>query len=250
MSRWDGLRTLMDLLDQWHVDGPRTGLSDASAEALAQLVPSDTIALVEFSAERSTVHDFREWPSPSGLVRPDAPPPPEEQAAFWSLFWASPFCSDAEAPGRRAAITMQQDFHPGRSWRRTPIYRDFLVRAPVEAGVIVPLPGPPGRSRRLLLTRQVSHDYDEDDRLVLRLLRPHLAAALSRTGRPELTDRQREILRLVALGATNETIGRRLSLSAGTVRKHLEHAYERLGAHNRADAVARAFPDGVDDDDT
>lgn len=246
MSRWDGLRALMTLLDQSHADGPEAGLSDASAEELAKLVPSDTIALFEFAAATSTVTDFREWPGPSGLVDPDAPPSPEEQAAFWSLFWASPFCSYAEAPGRRAAITMQQDFHFGRAWRRTPMYRDFLVRAPVEAEVILPLPAPPGRSRRLLLTRQVSRDYDEDDRLVLRLLRPHLAAALSRAARPELTDRQREILRLVALGATNETIGRRLGLSAGTVRKHLENAYERLGAHNRADAVARAFPDGVD----
>lgn len=245
MSRWDGLRALMFLLDESHADVSETGLSDASVQELARLVPSDTIALFEFTAATSTVTDFREWPGPSGLVSPDAAPSAEDETAFWSLFWASPFCTYAEAPGRRAAITMQQDFHFGSAWRRTPLYRDFLVRAPVEAEVILPLPAPHGRSRRLLLTRKVRRDYDEDDRLVLRLLRPHLAAALGRRPRADLTDRQREILRLVALGATNDTIGRRLGLSAGTVRKHLENAYERLGAHSRADAVSRAFPDGV-----
>ena len=245
MSRWDGLRSLMTLLDQPRADGPEAGVSQEGADELARLVASDGIALFEFSAACSTVIDFREWPVPSGLVSSDPPASPEEQAAFWALFWASPFCSYAEAPGRRTAITMQQDFHVGRAWRRTPIYVDFLSRARVEAEIILPLPAPPGRSRRLLLTRQVSRDYDEDDRLMLRLLRPHLAAALSRAASPGLTDRQREILSLVAIGATNETIGRRLGLSAGTVRKHLENAYRRLGARSRADAVARAFPEGV-----
>ena len=45
-----------------------------------------------------------------------------------------------------------------------------------------------------------------------------------------LTPRQREVLSLVAEGLTNREIARRLDISPGTVRIHLEHAYPKLGA--------------------
>jgi RNA polymerase sigma factor (sigma-70 family) len=53
-----------------------------------------------------------------------------------------------------------------------------------------------------------------------------------------LSPRQREILELVAAGKTNAEIARVLWISPGTVRKHLENAYERLGVHTRTGAVA------------
>ena len=46
--------------------------------------------------------------------------------------------------------------------------------------------------------------------------------------RPDLTPRQWEILHGVAAGATNRQIGHRLGVSEATVRKHLEHVFERL----------------------
>lgn len=55
-----------------------------------------------------------------------------------------------------------------------------------------------------------------------------------------LSPRQREILELVAAGKTNAEIARLLWISPGTVRKHLENAYERLGVHTRTGAVAAA----------
>jgi DNA-binding CsgD family transcriptional regulator len=55
-----------------------------------------------------------------------------------------------------------------------------------------------------------------------------------------LTAREREILALVAEGATNAEIAERLWITVATVRKHLEHAYEKLGVRNRT-AAARAF---------
>jgi DNA-binding CsgD family transcriptional regulator len=53
-----------------------------------------------------------------------------------------------------------------------------------------------------------------------------------------LTDRELEILRLAATGMSVEGIGRRLYLSRNTVKSHLAHAYAKLGAHNRAEAIA------------
>lgn len=58
-----------------------------------------------------------------------------------------------------------------------------------------------------------------------------------------LTGRQREILRFVARGLTNREIGRALGIREGTVRKHLEHSYLRLGVLSRTGAVAAAFGD-------
>jgi DNA-binding CsgD family transcriptional regulator len=53
-----------------------------------------------------------------------------------------------------------------------------------------------------------------------------------------LTDREREVLRLAAGGLSIEAIGDRLYLSRNTVKSHLAHAYGKLGAHNRAEAIA------------
>ena len=55
---------------------------------------------------------------------------------------------------------------------------------------------------------------------------------------PPLTDREREILELVAAGKTNAEIAEAIWIAPGTVRKHLENVYEKLGVHSRTAAVA------------
>jgi DNA-binding CsgD family transcriptional regulator len=55
---------------------------------------------------------------------------------------------------------------------------------------------------------------------------------------PPLTDREREILELVAAGKTNGEIAEAIWIAPGTVRKHLENVYEKLGVHSRTAAVA------------
>ena len=108
-------------------------------------------------------------------------------------------------------------------------------------------PSGPGRSVRLFLFRGAGPDFSEHDRALLTLLRPHLQQAYldaeqRRDGTPQLTPRHWELLRLVAAGHTNAQIARRLSLSEGTVRKHLENIYARLQVSSRTAAVTRAFP--------
>jgi DNA-binding NarL/FixJ family response regulator len=58
-----------------------------------------------------------------------------------------------------------------------------------------------------------------------------------------LTTRQRELLRLVAAGLDNIAIARQLGLSPGTVRKHLENAFTRLGVSSRTAAIAKLHPE-------
>jgi DNA-binding NarL/FixJ family response regulator len=60
-------------------------------------------------------------------------------------------------------------------------------------------------------------------------------------GAPELTQREREVLRLLADGFANEEIGRQLFISPETVRTHIRKAMTKLDAETRTQAVAKAL---------
>ncbi|HZU69753.1 MAG TPA: response regulator transcription factor [Ktedonobacteraceae bacterium] len=55
-----------------------------------------------------------------------------------------------------------------------------------------------------------------------------------------LSEREIEILQLVAGGLSNSEIAGRLVITRGTVKKHLEHIYSKLDAHSRTAAIVRA----------
>lgn len=76
--------------------------------------------------------------------------------------------------------------------------------------------------------------------------RSYLDPALRRTtGRAQLTERELEVLSLLADGLRHEEIGLRLGIGSETVRTHLRKASERLGATTRTQAVATAFRLGL-----
>ncbi|NOK61441.1 MAG: hypothetical protein GFH27_549311n152 [Chloroflexi bacterium AL-W] len=61
------------------------------------------------------------------------------------------------------------------------------------------------------------------------------------TDLPEaLTNREREILQLIAMGFSNNEISQRLVVSVGTIKTHSHHIYGKLGVRNRVEAVDRA----------
>jgi DNA-binding NarL/FixJ family response regulator len=70
-----------------------------------------------------------------------------------------------------------------------------------------------------------------------------LAASSIGNKLPELTQRERDVLRLLADGHANEEIGKRLFISAETVRTHVRKAMDKLDADTRTQAVARALRD-------
>lgn len=55
----------------------------------------------------------------------------------------------------------------------------------------------------------------------------------------QLSNREREVLHLIARGMTNAAIGRELSLSLHTVKQHASAIYRKLDVRNRAEAVQR-----------
>ena len=60
-----------------------------------------------------------------------------------------------------------------------------------------------------------------------------------------LSDREHEVLSLIAKGASNRDAAARLSISEATVKTHLLHIYAKLGVSDRAAAVAEAFNRGL-----
>jgi two-component system response regulator DesR len=78
----------------------------------------------------------------------------------------------------------------------------------------------------------------------LRTVDPGLALAALSEGTNPLTDREREVLVVSMEEATVADIARRLFLSEGTIRNHLSAAIQKVGAHNRAEAVRIAQEKG------
>lgn len=62
---------------------------------------------------------------------------------------------------------------------------------------------------------------------------------------PELTEREREVLALVAQGRNNEAIAARLSLSLKTVRNHVSNILSKLQVSDRAQAIVKARDAGM-----
>ncbi|MGM7698034.1 response regulator [Microbacterium sp. A84] len=79
-------------------------------------------------------------------------------------------------------------------------------------------------------------------------LAPTVAARLlGRMRRPSsgnLSQREVEVLDLIARGSTNREAARRLFVSEATIKTHLLHAFAKLGVNDRAAAVAAAFSRG------
>src|SRR5258708_36795045 len=60
-----------------------------------------------------------------------------------------------------------------------------------------------------------------------------------------LTDRELEVLRLVAMGLTNREIGQLLFIAEGTVKTHIEHIIGKLGVSDRVQAAVWAACQGL-----
>ena len=80
------------------------------------------------------------------------------------------------------------------------------------------------------------------------------ALRLLRTGRPRpvvgaaLSEREIEVLRLLAAGLPYKAIAAELFLSQGTIRKHIEHIYRKLRVNNKVSAVSKGRDLGLLED--
>ena len=99
-----------------------------------------------------------------------------------------------------------------------------------------------GRKRLENLTRQiVIHVGQLTGREAEQIVAPTRAAAPA----IDLTTQERRILQLLSLGLGTAALSRELHISAVTVRNHVQHILQKLGAHTRLEAVIRAARNGL-----
>ena len=71
------------------------------------------------------------------------------------------------------------------------------------------------------------------------LPRSAISVAVDTHGEP-LTSREREVLRLIASGLSNEEIAAQLTVGVSTIKKHINHMFSKLGVDSRTRAIVRA----------
>jgi DNA-binding CsgD family transcriptional regulator len=247
------LRALAAIVSQDRPDLPDgDGLLPPSllADLMAQ-IPCDGISLEHYDTGLQ-VHSWLQGDDEDD----DAGLPEDWARVFWTHYWDCLICSHPVRTGDLRAVTKTSDFYSARQWHSTGMYIDCIRPQGLEHHLMLALPelpeaaAAPGRYVRLVLHRSLGPDFSERDRALLVLLRPHLHQACLDAERrrhpvPRLTPRQNDLLRLLAAGHTNAQIARRLGISEGTVRTHLENIYEKLNVSSRTAAVIRAFPDRV-----
>src|SRR5262249_20787875 len=140
------------------------------------------------------------------------------------------------------------------AYRATEFYRRLARRHGLEYSIATWIRLPDGGIRGLWLD-SARRDFDDHDVALLDLGGRQLQRLSGRGRRqppdvhvargPGPPERQAEILALAAVGRSNIEIGHELSISQHTVRTHLENAFDRLGVHTRAAAVARAWELGI-----
>jgi DNA-binding CsgD family transcriptional regulator len=130
-----------------------------------------------------------------------------------------------------------------RRFRRAPLYGEFFGPAAIGHQLTIGLEATPRRLIGMWFNR-ARRDFADDDLLMAELLRPRLQAAEAAVRRAAtraaLTAREREVLDIVATGATNATIAEALVVSPATVKKHLDNIYAKVGVSSRATAADRA----------
>ena len=214
-------------------------------DALRGVIPCDTVA-------------YRAWRRHEVLDRSFAP---DELAQRWPVWLRYPlFRHDDPHPsepaprnGDRSPVVTHgagplvlSDAVGVRFWH-TGLYFELMRPFGIRDVMKLFLP-PQGSEAAVFVFDRSGRGFGEGDRTILARLAPALAQ-LRRSARLRstvvdderlqgLTPRELTVLARVAAGETNEQIARALVVSPSTVRKHLEHVYEKLQVRNRTAATA------------
>jgi DNA-binding CsgD family transcriptional regulator len=146
-------------------------------------------------------------------------------------------------------VMLISDVTTADAWRRSAIYNEWcrVVQIAPQATVALASAGSPvERSLRVDLAADAGRSFGERERIILKLIRPSFVRPIARAEGLQvrhralgLSARELAVLACVRDGKTNGEIATTLFISPGTVRSHLEHAFAKLGAHTRTEAVAR-----------
>jgi DNA-binding CsgD family transcriptional regulator len=243
------LRRAVGLVDSLaELDDP-AGFAGIVLPGLATLVGCDVITYNEIGPARGQTR-YADYPA--GALDPATQP------AFAAHVHEHPLVNHYRATGSGEPV-MISDFLTQQRFHRLGLYAEFFRGIPVEHQMAVSMPGPDQEVIGVAMNR-ARRDFSDEDRALLSVLRAPLIAALLRarrrqqagqvftapacSGPADLTEREIQILRLVADGLTNASIAHALEASPRTVAKHLEHIYRKFGVSSRAAAVSRMTMSG------
>jgi DNA-binding CsgD family transcriptional regulator len=190
------------------------------------------------------------------LVDPEPPELKQLAAARRTYTHEHPVLTHYLASGSRGSRLIS-DFITRREFHRLGLYGEFFALLGVEDQITLCLTEQASAVGVAISIDRDRVSFDEHDRRVMDGLRPHLAVARANAIRfsraltllhptdhgdasavcERLTEREREILAHVSLGRTNAQIALALDISAGTVRKHIEHILRRLDVPTRTAAA-------------
>ncbi len=114
------------------------------------------------------------------------------------------------------------------------MYDEYLAQA-IEAGAVGYLLKDVKRDELLRAIRGVYHGRLAPNKGITKFTH-----SIRDSEEPYLSERELEILRLIANGATTKEIGAQLFLSEATVKRDVQRIFDKLGARNRSEAVAEA----------
>jgi len=237
------VRELVRALTAPPVGGAPVVVPPAVLRTLGELVPADFVAFNDMAPRRRSDWAWSDTLSGEAGGCGDGPPPyGEEDDPFFAAYWSAP-CSYPDRSGDSESVTTISDFCSLREWRSSRMYDVLRSDIPFDRELMLPLPAPAGHSRRIRFLRTSGADFDDTDRSLALLVRPHVvgylqARDLVARGVLPLTVRQRQLVSLLDGGHSNAQIARSLGISSQTVRTHLQQIYARLGVTSRGEAVA------------
>lgn len=215
--------------------------------ALRRSVPADWSALHELPAD---------LPRTVSLTEPAVPA--ELHLAFARYGLENPLVA-YYLRTRDGRATRFSDLVTRRELHRLSLYREVYRLLGVEYQIAFTLPSASQRVLGVALSRG-TRNFSASERDLLNLARPYLiqayrnalahTALASGAGRQilvadlcalGLTRRQAEVLRLVAMGHSDQDAATALGIAPRTAQKHLEHCYRTLAVSGRSQASARAW---------
>ncbi len=215
--------------------------------ALREAVPAEWCALNELPAD---------LPHTVSITEPEVPP--EMHVAFARYGGQNPVVEHYLKTGDGRAMRFS-DLITRRELHRLALYREVYRPLGVEYQIAFTLPSSYQRVLGIALSR-AKRDFTATERDLLNLTRPYLIQvyrnALAHTelargaGRQiviadlralGLTQRQAEVLRLVAMGSSDQAAATALGIGIRTAQKHLEHCYRTLAVSDRSQAAQLAW---------
>lgn len=227
------------LYEAGEVDG-RDPFPEPILEQLRRLVPCEVLSYGEYDPEGLFYRRLGCLRLSGAPLEPVTPAIREAQLRLRHQF-PHPPAAAASVPVLRVT-----DRVPLREMRKLDLYWEVGHPLRIDYMVNAWLHDRSGRPIGYFAFDRKKHDFSDRDLFLLETLRPHLCQLARNASRRlpassnGLTSREREVLALVAQGKENWEIAALLYIASGTVHKHLDNIYAKLGAHNRAEAVARA----------